>query len=495
MRSVRWWLLSLFLGLAAAQGCSCVGDTREAVLTERQTMPDSMNMICPKTWDWTVYREGSRSIQLQRYPDFARFLPEALEETRIVVPVDTILVQVDTVFLSGPGETQNTAEFHDCQAFVTNQGSRSPGSYSEGIFAIFAVRRGTRAVSSDLLFRAAADGGMALPAAQVFALASYAPLGVEPGFSCLYLLQQGEGFEARLRRDGWDEQDCRDAIPISEFEAIPIPDGANLSVTYVDPRPRVPDTIPVVARWHWSYDSNQGAHVYRMGVWCDQWWCEVGRVGMPTPEEEPITWNLVEYAEFSDGTPILATNQGRVPGWYDEQVLSVYRDGALAVSGIIGTLFPEPSLGLYTLADYASSRWQPAAKVALTSPAPAGNPSRSVNPQNPFTEKFNFDFTTEGSPLNSVSLCRGGWDDCREDGAPDLPPACHPAMVHTDTTSEWWAKLEAPPQSGRDPMYSCVARCPYDFQVAGTARWRWLPDDPGLWMRCIDGCCEVRGKH
>jgi hypothetical protein len=76
----------------------------------------------------------------------------------------------------------------------------------------------------------------------------------------------------------------------------------------------------------------------------------------------------------------------------------------------------------------------------------------------------------------------------------ELVPKLHHDQIHVDDDDEWWAKFEGLPNSGRDPIYRRVARCPYNFQVAGTARWRWLPDDPGIWVRCIEGCCEVRGN-
>ncbi len=42
--------------------------------------------------------------------------------------------------------------------------------------------------------------------------------------------------------------------------------------------------------------------------------------------------------------------------------------------------------------------------------------------------------------------------------------------------------------------FKCIRRCDMseeDFEVPGTARWRWLKGDEGAWMRCLQGCCEL----
>ena len=28
--------------------------------------------------------------------------------------------------------------------------------------------------------------------------------------------------------------------------------------------------------------------------------------------------------------------------------------------------------------------------------------------------------------------------------------------------------------------------------VPAATRWRWLPDDEGFWIRCLNGCCDVK---
>lgn len=481
------------MAVAAAQGCG-----GEAL---PPTLPVADPMVCPKIWNWTSYLNDQRPIQLAsgvNLDDLRSQLTMTLHEANEAARDSLIRALVDTVFLSGPGETQNTAEFHDCQAFITEPRIAASEHYSSGILAIFAVRNRDpalvdSALVEDTLFGFAAGRGEALPAAQIFALADYPALDIQQGFSCLYLLKRGDLWEVGLRPDQWNELDCRQPISAEDFLELK-QERPGLTVTRRTGRSW--RDYPVVARWHWAYDTAQGSQEYKMGVWCDQGWCEVGRPGTEAPTESFALETLAGgVATFADGTPILDAAQGQVPGWYDEQILSTYRAGNLAVSDVVGTIIPDPRLGQYTDHSYDTASWLPAAMVALTPLNRTRDPDPFLNPgPNPFAEKLGLVFTPKTGPLNAVSLCRGEWETrCGEDGAPADPPPCDPEMVHTDTLFKWWAKVEPATMPHATVTYHCVARCPYPFQVAGTARWRWLPDDPGMWMRCIDGCCEVRG--
>jgi hypothetical protein len=407
------------------------------------------------------------------------------------------------LFLSGPGETLNTAEFHDCQAFISDSVIGDPDRFSDGIFAIFAVRHGDAPVSSQPLFQTAETSMLAKPAAQIFALDTYASLGILPGFSCLYLYGSEDSYEARLRYDGRYEQDCSDDISVEDFHEIT---SVPLTVAVSDPpQDEEPVSAPVAVRWHWHshFDGRRGLQQYKMGVWCDGRWCEVGNPGTHGSTGSFASATLADPEAAFDGPAadqVLQTSQGQLPGWYDEQILADYRDNSLGVSSVVGTIIPEPGLGEYDDARFAGEIWLPAAKVALTSIDRLRSPTAVQDPEkNPYRLKFGFNFTEVGSPLNSVFLCRGDAEKCF--GDEDLPPSfelpvCDEEMVRYPENDQWWAKIQpGGEQVDVYPHYHCAARCDYGFmKVPGTARWRWLPDDDGIWVRCIEGCCEVRGN-
>lgn len=437
---------------------------------------------CPKEFSWADFSGGQAQL------------------------VDELMHGLEAE-LSGPGITQNVAEFQDCQGFISedvlNQGSgQPPGTFTDGTFAVFAVPR----TPEDLPLNphpdvpyfgeaGAADPPQALPAAQIAASSAYPPMGIVEGFNCLYLYRDpnpSRGFRAAIRGNerAWEEFDCKSPIPLSEFEEIPQPTPALAVWRGPEGSPR---DHPVVARWLWDYRGNSGQSRYRVGVWCDQAWCEIGprsAAGGPPDKVQSQAKNVPE--EIAD------LPQFKVPAWQDEQLLSTYEKhegggGTLKVSEVIGTIVPDPMLGRYTADDqFDYGNWQPAAWVGLTGLRPRIE-------SNPFADKFNFDMTDESSnnsSWNQVFLCRGEWTGNRslgvrgcQEGEIDPPATCPPEL--TNDSDKWWAKLVS--ADGNDTEYRCVSRCGYEFPVPGTARWRWLSDDPGIWIRCLDGCCEVRG--
>jgi hypothetical protein len=473
------WLILVAMAVAFAAGIAMPRffgggslDTNEALQEVRWAFEEG----CPKDYSWADFSGGQAQL------------------------VDSLQHGLEAE-LSGPGITQNVAEFQDCQAFISEdvlkQGpGQPPGTFTDGTFAVFAVQQSPDDLplnphpDTPYFHEAAeADPPEALPAAQIVASSAYPRMGLVVGFNCLYLYRDPTGsFRAAIRGNerAWEEFDCKSPIPLSEFEEIPQPNPALAVVR----GPEGPATDhPVVARWLWDYRGNSRQSRYRVGVWCDQAWCEIGprpeTGGPPTPvpgQAKNIPPEIADLPQF------------KIPAWQDEQLLSTYdvQNMTLKVSEVIGTIVPDPMLGRYRAdAQFAYGNWQPAAWVGLTSLRPRAN--------NPFADKFNFTLT-DNSPndpsWNQIFLCRGEWDGnqslgvrgCREDGV-DPPATCPPEL--TNDSDKWWAKLVS--ADGNDTEYRCVSRCGYEFPVPGTARWRWLSDDPGIWMRCLDGCCEVRG--
>jgi hypothetical protein len=119
-----------------------------------------------------------------------------------------------------------------------------------------------------------------------------------------------------------------------------------------------------------------------------------------------------------------------------------------------------------------------AAQVALWVPQGANNPYR---------DKFYFSDTPAPSErMNRIYLCSiGPQNNC---AGSESVGDCNDGDV------EWRAKIIRAEDG--DSLFKCAKRCDMDtaeYLIPGTSRWRWLPNDEGVWMRCRNGCCEIRG--
>jgi len=444
MRKPTLWPLVGVFGFVALGGLlACPPEVH--VPTER-----ILTQECPKKWgDW-----GEREITLQEVRE-----------------------GVQSFYLSGPERFQDIPEFHDCQKFLSGDKPGSPGSYLDGIFSIFAVGRadfiGSGPTDRSQFYEEAEQAGMARPAAQIYSSqSSYEPLAIQAGLNCLFLVKEGDHWWAAMRWDGREDAGCHDPIPVSDLQGLP-----RLGVVREVYPGQGPQSYPLVARWTWF--EGQSDVEYRLGVSCDAGWCEVKSMNSPGEAATSKAGGVI----IDEGDPE-SRRVHRVKAWYDEQILSEHGAEQLVASGILGTIFPHPRLGRYTLEDFTGV-FKPTASIALT-------PMPWYSNSNPYSEKLNAALTNgTGGRLNQVSLCFGSWEECRErEGDPE------PLPCFSDDAG-WWAKLEsAQAGPGDRPEYRCVSRCPYSVQIPGTVRWAWDTLDEGVWMRCVNGCCEVgRGEE
>jgi hypothetical protein len=356
--------------------------------------------------------------------------------------------------LNLPGGTTNVPEFHDCQRLIRPDGKYGP------LVAVFAWDSLNLLRDSVLSLQHSGTTRKAVGAAEIWNVdaVGYSPLGIKPGFSCLYLY----GFprwRAKLVHYGATEPDCR----------TPIDPGTTPGVDMVVAR--LPATgpgyttqhVPPVARW----ETQPKTGLHHIGLKCEPTtWCEIGRAGFARSRA----------INNSPTVPANVRSRHEIKGWYDEQVLAAASTGATATpSGVMANVFPAHDLASRSLGTY--STWQEVAYVKMDQANPG------------YLGKANFVGPEPGGIWTAndsavVFMCRGVKSACL--GIPnDVSCAAHPG-----DTVPWWARIEA---RNRAPKYKCVhyRKNPNGVASPGTVRWRWVAKDETIWVGCPTGCCEV----
>jgi hypothetical protein len=369
--------------------------------------------------------------------------------------------------LSVPGTTTQIPEFHDCQRLLR------PGGEGYGpTAAIYANPVIVSLIDTLLALANAGDSLRALAAAEIISDGQYQQLGIEIGVNCLYMYTTAGQLESFMRPVVM-ESDCLQRLN-------PVPHQPGWTPLHVRQEPESPPFMladfPAAARW--DYDDLPGPRQQFIGLPCKLAWCLIGHANAhsskrfkrpPDPLHPPGN---------------LSRRVVQIRGWYDEQILGVGGGSGPATPGMVfGTIFPDSLLEGRTDAEFeiADPPWVPAAEILVH-----GNLSK-------YKSKFNLDATpisTPGMPQevsisNKVSLCKGDATRCFAQGG--TAPTC---TAPTDPTNWWYARIIS---VGREVRYYCVIRHLHPgFSIPGTARWWWLPNDEGIWMRCPQGCCQVK---
>ena len=364
--------------------------------------------------------------------------------------------------LSLPGLQTDVPEFNDCQKFVALEGGRARFI---SLFAIFARAR----LDSLGLDSLALSAGGIVPVGEVYAFdSSYAPLGIRPGFNCLELyLAAGSGLSAAMIPVGLDEAKCLTPQPVNA--------GKVLAVTKLYAKNvGVAADYPPVARWDWdAKDSTQ-----YIGIQCALAWCEI---------HDPNTG--FESSKSYSGEPTAPAAVRRVvevKGWYDEQRLALPSGSAPLVGDFTATFIPDPHLGDDHGAPDTSrynGQWVTVATAAVNGDPkvykkklnliPGGIPTLGPPSKRP------------PAPASTVYLCYSGTaatNPCFGSGL--VPPSCKGGVAAT-----WWARIQA--VDGSKAYYCVIRREHPGVVIPGIVRWRWTVNDDTMWIRCLDGCCEV----
>lgn len=380
-------------------------------------------------------------------------------------------------------------EFHDCQRLIV------AGEY-DSLYAIFAAFRldsltATFGHDSSLAIDEGRPYGI-VPVATIYSHGGkYLPLGIEPGFNCLFLYKTGTGANRKwaatmVASEGSTDPDCGDRT------YDPYSTGTDLEVdTLVDASFQLGDNAPV-ARWDWDPQNKQ----HYIGIACGRAWCEVGKEGFQSSAAYAVPqlrWRALGGV-IPSNTSVTYNRVFKVKGWYDTQPLEVMVGNRMQPSGPHGFLIPHPELettnndkGLPAYED----EWNHVANAVVDA---------DYNKWNLKTDQTN---------QNEIWFCYGTEETCKITSALPRVPAssipltdCRPDPTNADR--RWWAKVVS---ATNDTAYACVERRDHaaeleayridhpgqgTIRIPGATRWRYIPTDAGQWISCPEGCCTIR---
>ncbi len=386
----------------------------------------------------------------------------------------------------------NVPEFNDCQAFVDGTGNkylRDPKGEA-ALFAIFASETLDR-----LEFRLDSVAGnrrlptnytdiYGLSAAEIYSFEKdYPALGIKGGFNCLFLKRSFDSngiatWHALMVAVGSAEPTCG-----SKFDSNPSVTTTTRLQVRVRPNPAGLSStdVPAVARWDWDRERRE----HYIGIKCGRQWCEVGRDGFVASQ----------FYAVSSPSPLFQRTR-MIKGWYDEQRLAVQQGtGPAEVSPLRGTIYPDSAIdGLEGFGSSSpfTNHWLPAAYVQIH-PDPTAAAAAAI-----YEARFNFAVTPDGTQMNLIYLCSGSAAECfshygMKPTSVAFVDKCEQQAQVLGDGPPWWARVV---RGGVAPGYvtfKCVTRRAHGTKVPhipGAARWRWMVEDEGTWMRCLQGCCE-----
>ena len=402
-------------------------------------------------------------------------------------------ITVTHVPLSEP--VTNIPEYHDCQNFIT------PQMKYDSLFAIFAAFRLHNKLAPDTI-GASSDSVLfhgtklaAVAAATVFSASkqTYAPLGIQPGFNCLFV------FHPPADTSRWFAK----MVPLTPPDSNCTRPGMDLTagtVLLVKPS-KMPNAglndYPQAARWDWDATTK----TQYIGIACRENWCDIGDpAGF---QQAPPTNTAVTFAPIP-GMTLSSVESKRVfmiSGWYDRQLLATQTSAGLVPSGVLGITIPNPGLA------HIDKNW-----TAATS---GGQPT-PYSDMTPYQDQWvNVSATIVTAPYkdlrvgapNMVYFCYGTQASCAIPSQHATPRQWTPTdkcKTGTSGPKRWFGKLLF---QGETVGYGCVTVTDHwndlnqwktnnssDWTIAlpATARWHWLTtDDAAGWQGCYQtSCCK-----
>jgi hypothetical protein len=397
------------------------------------------------------------------------------------------LTPISNSQFSLPGAITNVPEFHDCQRLIS---ATKPDEYV-AVAAIFArfdldksfqsrkranprIQGRVRGRARQVTAKAAgattvthADSAVVtegIAVAEIVSEGDYKELGIQIGFNCLFLDDNGGPWTGVMVSVGGKEVKC---------EGLALTSTMTISKVWVKPGAvgTSPTDVPPVARW--DYDAKH--NVQLIGIKCDDRWCDVG--GRPDFQPPPPA-----------GGPA-SPKQQRIKGWYDEQRVAEFDAGTHKVTkpgATTATVIPDPQLGNYTmqLFEAVGTTWLQVARVAMDKASTT------------YLQKYGFQQVASSRPMREMTyvyLCKGDADRCLiPPTLVDLRTKCAAAAAAAVPPQvPWWAKIEF---GSATPKYVCTKWRGYTvagFGIPPVVRWRWRANDETIWISCPQGCCET----
>jgi hypothetical protein len=406
--------------------------------------------------------------------------PGEADSVRFIIDTARKKYTVSHVPLSGP--ITNIPEFHDCQNFITRT------MQYDSLFAIFAAFRLANKLAPDSMLHTHDSlmvGGQPIAtvaAATIFSasLKTYEPLGIQPGFNCLYLYHPANDtsqWGARMIPLAKPDSDCTRS-------GISLAGGKDL---YVYPHPTANATLqdyPEVARWDWDDSSS----IQFIGIACRLAWCEIGPKGFKSsPPINPVSFTEIPGLLASSAQRTRVT---RIKGWYDRQILATRQSGQLVPSAVVGVIVPNGGL----------------ARVPPPTATLGGNGLISMKPYdglwvNVGAVVIPSEYKGLRAGVNHLFFCHGSTTSCRIAAGAPTPTLW--TSVTTCNTGWFGMVINQADTLG----YGCifVKNHGQDLQnwinanssgwtaaLPATARWRWMVnDESGGWYGCQrTSCCR-----
>lgn len=429
-----------------------------------------------KRWWWIVVALVGAAFVVWRYcrPEPVAVRNDCQQDHLVIYTSDHDSVIGADLPLVGP--IADLPEFHDCQRLVIPAGTAGaatvPSTDSLAFGPLVAIWAANELDSSfadpDSLI------GKAVPVAVIYnfdAVHGYEPLGIRPGFNCLFLWNDGR-WHARLVALGpkapnaTDPTKCLDPI---DQTSRPIVGGTELEVRATAvPEPLKPSDIPPVARWDWEAKAPRQF----IGIRCGNEWCDVGTPGFEpsrAAEGTSVAAQLlasivpIPRAGIHQATPSEVLRTVAVKGWYDHQRLDLRSStGQLSMAEASGIVFPQPALDAVPVEAYATT-WIPTAYAVLEREYPGKYPLLAG--------------------VNRIDICHGTANDC---AVPTSAQHCD--GIDRDSPDGWWGRVI---RATGEPYYYCIIRRTHDGEAipVAAARWNWSEADAKTWSRCGNACC------
>lgn len=288
----------------------------------------------------------------------------------------------------------------------------------------------------------------------------YLPLGILPNRSyCLYVGQDQGNWRGYLATASVAKQ-CPASRAFSSFSEAPL-------AVYRDSLPKQgygKGDVSESARWEWS-DTKR---INTIGIRCGEDWCRI----TPT-EADGFTKADLEAVPFVEpGLPSEQKKLKRLKGWNDRQVLAERTvGGGLKPTGPTALLYPHVDQKQLK----ENGKFTAVAVVDLDRDPVAGG-------------KYSRMGLTRGT--NWVELCGGSIDACTSSARQDDPTA---VLKDCTTKGNWHVRITAHAGSNPTRTYDCAWFTKETHGLPMPVRWAFDPSDEGMWIRCPNGCCQVKG--